>query len=77
MGTTLRLFVMQRKNKVRVSQPSLYLEAAFSKNNMEHLAALIRFFSENRHIFKILRISRKTRNRAGIMETDSGILERS
>ncbi|XP_042481017.1 uncharacterized protein LOC122061668 isoform X2 [Macadamia integrifolia] len=35
-----------RKNKVNTIRPSLFLEAAFASNDSQHLAAVLRFFSD-------------------------------
>ncbi|XP_073006308.1 uncharacterized protein [Typha latifolia] len=52
-GYYLEALRYARKNKVITMQPSLFLEAAVSANNSQHLAAMLRFFSDFTPSFKI------------------------
>lgn len=45
-GYYLEALRYARKNKVNTVRPSLFLEAAYTSNDSQHLAAVLRFFSE-------------------------------
>lgn len=45
-GYYLEALRYARKNKVTTIRPSLFLEAAFTSNDSQHLAAVLRFFSD-------------------------------
>lgn len=45
-GYYLEALRYARKNKVATVRPSLFLEAALSSNDSQHLAAVLRFFSD-------------------------------
>ncbi|XP_043691905.1 regulator of MON1-CCZ1 complex-like isoform X2 [Telopea speciosissima] len=45
-GYYLEALCYARKNKVNTVRPSLFLEAAFASNDSQHLAAVLRFFSD-------------------------------
>ncbi|XP_042514586.1 uncharacterized protein LOC122089150 [Macadamia integrifolia] len=45
-GYYLEALRYARKNQVNTIQPSLFLEAAFASNDSQHLAAVLRFFSD-------------------------------
>lgn len=45
-GFYLQALRYARRNKVNSIQPNLFLEAAFSSNDPQHLAAILRFFSD-------------------------------
>ncbi|KAF6149342.1 hypothetical protein GIB67_016880 [Kingdonia uniflora] len=45
-GYYLEALRYARKNKVNTIRPSLFLEAAFASNDSQHLAAVLRFFSD-------------------------------
>lgn len=45
-GYYLEALRYARKNKVNTIRPSLFLEAAFASNDLQHLAAVLRFFSD-------------------------------
>ncbi|KAF8398535.1 hypothetical protein HHK36_017465 [Tetracentron sinense] len=45
-GYYLEALRYARKNKVNSVRPSLFLEAAFASNDTQHLAAVLRFFSD-------------------------------
>ncbi|XP_052172803.1 uncharacterized protein LOC127788497 isoform X2 [Diospyros lotus] len=45
-GYYLEALRYARKNKVNTVRPSLFLEAAYASNNPQHVAAVLRFFSD-------------------------------
>ncbi|PSS13777.1 Colon cancer-associated Mic1-like protein [Actinidia chinensis var. chinensis] len=45
-GYYLEALRYARKNKVNLIQPSLFLEAAYASNDPQHVAAVLRFFSD-------------------------------
>ncbi|OVA20702.1 Colon cancer-associated Mic1-like [Macleaya cordata] len=51
-GYYLEALRYARKNKVHTIRPSLFLEAAFASSNSQHLAAVLRFFSDSIPGFK-------------------------
>ncbi|KAG6473595.1 hypothetical protein ZIOFF_067512 [Zingiber officinale] len=52
-GYYLEALQYARKHKVITVQPSLFLEAAIAANNSQHLAAILRFFSDFTPTFNI------------------------